>query len=96
MVAVIALINLMLAAYPVMPDHGGKTLSALLSAAALAPNGKPMHKLAIFAGAIALVICGRKFTDGILSHIQDEKNQFQDRLKVIASKMVALAAEINN
>ncbi|KAG7369865.1 hypothetical protein IV203_027611 [Nitzschia inconspicua] len=95
MVALMGLINLLLAAHPIMPNHGGKILSALLSAAALAARTSALHKLALYTGGVALVICGPKFTDGILNMVQDEQSRFQERLKASAASMVAVAAELD-
>jgi hypothetical protein len=96
MAAMMALINLMMAAHPIMPNHGGKILSYLLSAASSAPMDSALQKLAIFAGGVALLICGPKFTNGILSMVQDDQSHFQERLRSSATRIVSLASEIGS
>jgi hypothetical protein len=103
-VAMISLINLMFAAHPIMPHHGGKILSALLGAAASlyieAPNQRPSpeHKLAVYTGAVALLMCGSKFTNGIFALVEGPQDrgesQFQDRLRQSALEVKALAARL--
>lgn len=77
--ASIALINLLFGAFPIMPHHGGKLMSHLLAAAAGATsqntNGNVTRPFLVYTGAVALVMCGPKFTKEVLNSILDDEHQ---------------------
>lgn len=92
--AMIALINMMFAAYPIMENHGGKILTSVLGAASTFENDSPQHQFAVFTGAISLVICGPKFTEEIIKSIEDDHNSFHERLITSITKIKALAHKL--
>jgi hypothetical protein len=94
--SVVALINLLFAAYPVMPHHGGKILCHLLASASAAVPASPTHKLFLHAAATALVICGPKFAGETVESILLNHHCYQEILVTTAIQVSAMAEEMKN
>lgn len=100
--ATMALINLMVAAYPIMPHHGGKILCHLLSALSfgLADNDSSDESRAAgclmkHAAALCLVVCGSSARD-ILKDIETDKEKYQDFFLDSLSEVQKMSAYIDS
>lgn len=95
--SLVALINLLFGAYPIMPHHGGKIVCHLLAAIASVSGENEdnlIHKsLAVHAAAVAVVICGRNFTDDVLGNIGRNRDQYKESL-VRAALLVRAKADV--
>jgi hypothetical protein len=84
--ALVALINLMMGAYPIIPHHGGKIMSTLLAAAASSSSNEDgdmsdLYDIVVHAAAVAMALCvtnkrAREVIEGIIS----ASDSFQPRL----------------
>ena len=98
--ACIALINLMVGAYPMMGHHGGKIMSQLLTAAASLSNDEEMttiKALIIHTASVAYVLCGgdNGFGGQLLNLVKmNENDVYQDSLVQVAFTVTDQAANL--
>ena len=108
MASMVALINLMFAAHPVMARHGGKIMSHLLMAAASdTPLGRSesdseieednslamdsIRNMAILVAAMGLVVCESKFAGQLLDFIENDRDQYEQKLLTVISEVREVA-----
>jgi hypothetical protein len=90
--ALVALINLMTGAHTVMPRHGGKIMSHLLSSATAftvrdrAANVGP-RDLTIHTAAVSLIVCGPKFAGTVLEDVSRNEASYQKALSDAVSEV---------
>ena len=80
--ALVALINLMMGAYPIIPHHGGKIMSTLLATAARASSNEvgdmsDIYDIVVHTAAVAMALCG---TNKVIENIISASDSFQSRL----------------
>lgn len=101
--SIVALINLLFAAHPIMPGHGGKIISHLLAAALAVPptnsNGNSslngtIRKLAIVAAALATIVCGPQFAGKLLESIESDRDEYGPELLAVVSEVRELAESL--
>jgi hypothetical protein len=89
--ALVALINLMMGAYPIIPHHGGKIMSTLLAAAARASSNdggdmSDLYDIVVHAAAVAMALCATNKSNGevieneVIENIISASDSFQPRL----------------
>jgi hypothetical protein len=84
--ASVALINLMMGAYPIIPQHGGKIISTLLAAAARASSNEDsdmsdIYDIVVHAAAVAMALCvANKRAGKVVEDIISASDSFQPRL----------------
>jgi hypothetical protein len=84
--ALVALINLMMGAYPIIPHHGGKIMSTLLIAAARASSNEDgdmsyLYLIVVHAAAVAMALCvTNKRAGEVVEDIISASDSFQPRL----------------
>ena len=90
--ALIALVNLMVSAYPIMPRHAEKIMTTLLClvASELKDDEKEepsaFAELAVHTSAVALVICGRENALKVLDQVLN-RDDYQKQVKNAARKI---------
>ena len=97
--SLVALINLMAGAHPIMPHHGGKIMSHLLVAAAGPTDDQNVERVgirefAIHAAAVALAICGPSFAGEVVQDIIRNKDSYQDTLVQIVTRVHDLSRDL--
>ena len=109
MASMVALVNLIFAAHPIMASHGGKIISHLLMTAASItpsitentsdheneenpPTVDSIRNMAVLTAAIVLVICESKFADQFLESIENDREQYQQKLLTVVSEVREVAA----
>ena len=88
--ALVALVHLFLAAYPVLSRHGGSVMSALL--ACIGDADEELALVGIKVAAVALVVCQERAT-AILDHVE-QSGDYEDRLVEIVGTIRLEAAKV--
>jgi hypothetical protein len=93
--ALIALINLMIGAYPIMPDHGSKIMCHLLAfGLSLTPSttstggdygNSGIRQLCIHTGAVALHVCGEKNAGKLLDDLERARDDYQEAMQIVVA-----------
>jgi hypothetical protein len=88
--ALIALINLIIGAYPIMSDHGGKILCHILAfGLSLTPRNlgenekNEVRDLCIHTGAVAMHVCGEKHAGKLLDDLEGAREDYQEAMSIV-------------
>ena len=96
--ATTALINLMVAAYPIMPHHGGKIICHLLTSCTSdaiwsTENVQCVHELKLHAAALSLIICGES-AYRVVNAVEAEPGKYQEPFLETVSHVRGLAISL--
>ena len=85
--ALVALLNLLISAYPIMPHHGGKIMCELLAFMGHLEDQKSSQimSLARYVAAVAVAICGDRAED-VLDRVCSQ-DKYSDRLVALAQRV---------
>jgi hypothetical protein len=107
--SIVALINLMMGAYPIMPRHGGKIMCTLLSATMAEASGSAsddkdenegkmvLSNLGKHTAAVALVLCGPEHAGKVLEDIimvAPDAYEYDPRLVQVVHEIRLLADKL--
>ncbi len=98
--ATVALINLLIAAYPIMPHHGGKILCGILASFSTRSTNhtddlQDVRSIALHAAALCLVVCGSS-AYRVIDGADMEKDKYQMSFLSLLSEVRGLAASLEN